>query len=53
MNQISKCISDTHPVVRDSAKQALEVIGSTIKNPEISSITDILIESLANPFDCT
>lgn len=29
------------------------VIGSTIKNPEISSIVDILIMSISNPYEKT
>jgi hypothetical protein len=37
--------------VRKSANESLELIGSTIQNPEISHIADILIRALSNPFD--
>ncbi|CAD8203588.1 unnamed protein product [Paramecium pentaurelia] len=51
VNSISKAISDTHPDVKAEAYKSLNEIGSTIKNPEISSISDILIISLSNPYD--
>ncbi|CAD8213344.1 unnamed protein product [Paramecium octaurelia] len=51
VNSISKAISDTHPDVKAEANKSLNEIGSTIKNPEISSIADILIISLSNPYD--
>lgn len=41
--QLSNCLTDTHPKIRDVANSSLTLIGSTIKNPEISEIVDILI----------
>jgi hypothetical protein len=51
VSSISRAISDTHPEVRKSANESLELIGSTIQNPEISEIASYLIKSLSNPFD--
>jgi hypothetical protein len=47
---LSLALSDTHPNIRQGATQALTLIGSSIKNPEISEIVDILIESLSDPY---
>ena len=30
---LSACLSDTHPKIRETATEALKVIGETIKNP--------------------
>lgn len=38
-------------MVRQAANESLQLIGSTIQNPEISNIADILITSLSNPYD--
>lgn len=43
-------MSDTNPRVKEAANEALTIIGSTIKNPEISDIVAILIKSLSDPF---
>jgi HEAT repeat protein len=48
--KLSSALSDTHENIRQSASNSLSMIGSSIKNPEISEIVDILIESLSNPF---
>ena len=31
--------------------EALSLIGQTIRNPELTLIVDVIIKSLANPFD--
>ncbi|KAL4445680.1 hypothetical protein ABPG74_006231 [Tetrahymena malaccensis] len=49
--QLSNCLSDTHPKIREVANSSLTLIGSSIKNPEISEIVDILIKALSDPFD--
>lgn len=48
---LSGCLSNAHPTIREKASEALNLIGETIKNPEISSAIDVLIEALQNPFD--
>lgn len=48
---LSSCLSNAHPTIRDKAAEALNLIGETIKNPEISQCIDILIEALQSPFD--
>ena len=51
--KLVKTLTETHPKIRESTNEALTVIGSTIKNPEISSIVDILIISISNPYEKT
>ena len=48
--KLTLTLADTHPKIREGAYQALTVIGSTIQNPEISEIVDVLIKSLSDPF---
>ncbi|EGR27417.1 hypothetical protein IMG5_195990 [Ichthyophthirius multifiliis] len=48
---LSNAMSDTHPKIRECANESLTLIGSSIKNPEISEIVDILIKALSDPFD--
>ena len=45
------CLSDTHPKVRERTTESLKCIGSSVKNPEISEIMDLLIQALSNPFE--
>lgn len=49
--RLSACLSDTHPKIREIAKQSLTMIGSSVKIPEIGTIVDRLIAALADPFD--
>jgi hypothetical protein len=44
--KLTEAFSDTHPKVKGSAEQALEEICKVIKNPEISSISPILLRAL-------
>lgn len=49
--KLAGAISDANIQVKDSANYALKEIGSTIKSPEISSILDILIKALSDPYE--
>ena len=49
--KLSVALAETDPRIRQSANEALELIGSTIKNPEISEVARVLINALSNPFD--
>lgn len=46
--KLTEAFSDTHPKVKSSAEQALEEICKVIKNPEISSISPILLRALTD-----
>lgn len=48
---LSKCLSDAHSDIRNEAAESLELIGTSIKNPEISDNVDLLIRALSDPFD--
>lgn len=48
---LSSAISNTHPKIQQAATEALALIGTTIRNPEVTQIVDVLIKSLSNPFD--
>jgi hypothetical protein len=42
-------LNDTHEKVHAAALQAIQNIGSVIKNPEIGDILDVLVLALSNP----
>ncbi|KAL7541160.1 hypothetical protein ACHAXR_010687, partial [Thalassiosira sp. AJA248-18] len=46
--KLTEAFSDTHPKVKSSAEEALEEICKVIKNPEISSISPILLRALTD-----
>ncbi|KAF7489184.1 eIF-2-alpha kinase activator GCN1 [Sarcoptes scabiei] len=46
-------ITDSHPKVHKSASKALQQIGSVIKNPEIKTISPVLLAALENPSNKT
>lgn len=48
---LSNAISDTHPKIQVAANDALTLIGTTIRNPELTLIVDVIIKALSNPFD--
>ena len=50
MPKLTVTLTHTHPKIREGAHEALTIIGSTIKNPEIEQIVDVLIKSLSDPF---
>lgn len=51
--KLTEAFSDTHPKVKASAQEALLEISTVVRNPEISSISPILLKALTDPADCT
>ena len=51
--QLTEAFSDTHTKVKASAQEALNEISTVVKNPEISSISPILLKALTDPADNT
>lgn len=47
--KIGEVLKDPHPRVQEAGKNALQEIGSVIRNPEISQISDQLLGALADP----
>ena len=43
-------VNDTNEEIREASLKSLSLILSTIKNPEISEIRDIIIKSLSDPY---
>lgn len=51
--KLTEAFSDTHPKVKSSAQEALNEISTVVKNPEISSISPVLLKALTDPADHT
>jgi HEAT repeat protein len=51
--KLTEAFSDTHPKVKASAQEALEEITRVVKNPEISSISSVLLTALTDPSEGT
>ncbi|KAL7580198.1 hypothetical protein ACA910_012947 [Epithemia clementina (nom. ined.)] len=51
--KLSEAFGDTHPKVRASAQEALDEISTVIRNPEIKSISRVLLKALTDPADNT
>jgi len=51
--KLTEAFGDTHPKVKASAQDALVEISSVIRNPEISSISPVLLSALTDPADNT
>jgi hypothetical protein len=51
--KLTEAFSDTHPKVKSSAQEALMEISTVIRNPEISSISSVLLKALTDPADYT
>jgi hypothetical protein len=51
--KLTEAFSDTHPKVKASAQEALEEISKVVKNPEISSISAVLLTALTDPSEGT
>jgi hypothetical protein len=51
--KVIEAFADTHPKVKASAQEALDEITTVIKNPEISSLSSILLKALTDPADNT
>ncbi|TMW63265.1 hypothetical protein Poli38472_002206 [Pythium oligandrum] len=47
--KITDALTDSHPKVRESSKNALRDIGSVVRNPEIASISSSLLNALEDP----
>jgi len=47
--KLTEAFSDTHPKVKDSASLALQQIISVIRNPEVKSLSKILLRGLTDP----
>lgn len=47
------CFTDSHPKVREAAKEALAGITKVITNPEISAVSNKILEALYNPMEKT
>jgi hypothetical protein len=48
VNANTEAFADTHPRVREAGKQALEDIGSVIRNPEVASLSSTLMAALSD-----
>ena len=51
--KLTEAFADTHPKVKASAQEALDEISTVIRNPEISSISPILLKALTDPAEKT
>ena len=51
--RLAETLTDTQPKVVASARAALQVIGSVIKNPEISALVPIILEAITDPNEHT
>jgi HEAT repeat protein len=51
--KLTEAFGDTHPKVKNSAQEALNEISKVVKNPEISSISAILLNALTEPSEGT
>ena len=51
--RLTEAFGDTHPKVKASAEEALDEISKVVKNPEISSISKVLLRALTDPAEGT
>lgn len=49
--KLTNTINDTNEDIKQAAVKSLSLILSTIKNPEISEMRDVIIKSLSDPFN--
>ena len=47
--RLSDVLSDTHPKVQASARDALHEIGSVIRNPEIAALVPVILDAIIDP----
>lgn len=50
---LASALGDTHPKVREAARDALSDVGSVAKNPEIRALRSVLLEALSDPAHAT
>lgn len=51
--KLTEAFGDTHPKVKSTAQEALDEISTVVRNPEISSISQLLLKALTDPADHT
>jgi len=51
--QLTEAFSDTHPKVKSSAESALQAIVTVIRNPEVASLSKVLLKALVDPANST
>jgi len=51
--KLTEAFGDTHPKVKASAQEALDEISTVVRNPEISSLSSLLLKALTDPADHT
>jgi HEAT repeat protein len=47
--KLTSALTDSHPKVRDAAKSSLRDIGSVVRNPEVKTIANALLNALEDP----
>ncbi|EGZ23887.1 hypothetical protein PHYSODRAFT_485685 [Phytophthora sojae] len=47
--KLMTALTDSHPKVRDAGKNALRDVGSVVRNPEIATISKVLLDALEDP----
>ena len=47
--KLTEAFSDTHPKVRESGKKSLKDVRSVVRNPEIASLSEVLLSALTDP----
>ncbi|KAG6613552.1 Translational activator GCN1 [Phytophthora cinnamomi] len=47
--KLMAALTDSHPKVRDAGKNALRDVGSVVRNPEIATISKVLLDALEDP----
>ncbi|GMI31680.1 hypothetical protein TrCOL_g1939 [Triparma columacea] len=51
--KLTEAFSDTHPKVKASAESALQSIVTVIRNPEVASLSKVLLKALVDPANST
>jgi len=51
--RLADTLTDTHPKVAGAARAALHVVGSVIRNPEISALVPCILEAITDPNEKT
>lgn len=47
--RLTEVITDPHPKVQEAARDALQLVGSTIRNPEVQALAPTLMAALSRP----